>query len=119
MVAWGLNGNGQATVPAGLSDVAAISAGLYHSAALRTDGTVVVWGDNEYGQTNVPAGLTGVKAIATGDRHTIALKTDGTAVAWGTDFMGPDASGICDVIDVVAVAAAASHSTFLKSDRTV
>src|SRR5450756_552750 len=46
VVAWGDNTSGQITVPAGLSGVAAIAAGLYHSLALRSDGTVVAWGDN-------------------------------------------------------------------------
>jgi PKD repeat protein len=34
VVAWGWNGNGQTSVPAGLTDVVAISGGRYHSLAL-------------------------------------------------------------------------------------
>ena len=41
VVAWGDNGEGQADVPAGLTDVIAIAAGLSHSVALKSDGTVV------------------------------------------------------------------------------
>ena len=66
VVAWGRNDWGQATVPAGLSDVTAIAAGYDHSLALKSDGTVVAWGRNDYGQSNVPAGLSGVTAIAAG-----------------------------------------------------
>ncbi len=35
VVAWGYNGNGQTTVPAGLSGVVAIAAGEYHTVALK------------------------------------------------------------------------------------
>ena len=92
--AWGAgktnNGNfleyGQSIIPTGLSGVTAITAGDYHTVALKADGTVVAWGGNNLGQTNVPAGLNGVTAISAGlgSRHTIALKSDGTVVAWGS-----------------------------------
>ena len=80
VVAWGYNGNGQRTVPAGLSGVTAIAAGGSHTVALKNDGTVVAWGYNDKGQTTVPAGLSGVTAIAAGGFHTVALRA-GIAVA--------------------------------------
>ena len=63
VVAWGRNDWGQSSVPAGLSDVKAISTNYLHSLALKNDGTVVAWGRNDYGQSNVPAGLSGDTAI--------------------------------------------------------
>ncbi|MCX6874715.1 MAG: immunoglobulin domain-containing protein [Verrucomicrobia bacterium] len=92
VVAWGAgmtNTNvepeyGQLIAPAGLSGVTtSVAAGLYHTVALKNDGTVVAWGRNTSGQTTVPGGLSGVIAIATGAWHTLALKDDGTVVAWG------------------------------------
>ena len=74
VVAWGDNGNGQTTVPAGLGGVVAIAAGEYHTVALKQDGTVVAWGKYSSGQTTVPAGLSGVVAIAAGQYHTVVLK---------------------------------------------
>ena len=72
--AWGNNDYGQTDVPvAAQSGVTAITAGEYHTVALKNDGTVVVWGYNVYGQTTVPAGLSGVTAIAAGFGHTVAL----------------------------------------------
>ena len=60
----------------------AITAGDLHSAALCSNGTVVVWGDYTFGQTNVPPGLSNVVAIAAGDFHTLAPLLNGTIVAW-------------------------------------
>ena len=88
VVAWGYNGYGQTTVPAGLSGVSAIAAGEYHTVAVKADGSVVAWGYNGYGQTTVPAGLSGVTAIAAGDYHTVALKANGSVVAWGRNSEG-------------------------------
>ena len=88
VVAWGLNDDGQTSVPVGLSGVTAIAAGRFHTVALKNDGTVVAWGSNSDGQTSVPVGLSGVTAIAGGYGHTVALKNDGTVVAWGRNDYG-------------------------------
>src|SRR6185295_13052307 len=60
IIAWGDNPFGQTTIPPGLSDVTAISAGGTHTVALKADGTVVAWGENTSGQATVPANLAGV-----------------------------------------------------------
>lgn len=72
VVGWGDNFAQQATTPAGLTDVKAISAGYGHSLALKGDGTVVGWGANDFGQTTIPAGLAEVTAIAAGTYHSLA-----------------------------------------------
>lgn len=82
VVAWGENDHRQA-VPPKLFGVVAVAGGIYHSLALKYDGTVVAWGGNDDGQATVPAGLSGVVAIAAGEKHSLALKADGTVVAWG------------------------------------
>ena len=67
----------------------AIAGGLFHSIALRADGTVVAWGagantsvyaGDEWGQSVVPVGLTNVAAIAGGYGHSIALFNNGSPV---------------------------------------
>ncbi|HWY31982.1 MAG TPA: hypothetical protein VNX46_14575 [Candidatus Acidoferrum sp.] len=88
VVAWGDNSMGQTNVPAGLSEVMAISAGAFHNLALKSDGTVVAWGANGAGQSTVPAGLGNVVGVAAGERHSLALKSDGTIMAWGDNSYG-------------------------------
>ncbi|MCX6924577.1 MAG: immunoglobulin domain-containing protein [Verrucomicrobia bacterium] len=106
------------TLPAGLSDVIAISAGGDHDLALKTDGTVVAWGENTFGQSTVPAGLNNVIAVAAGGYHNLALKTDGTVVAWGFNDEGQAAVPI-GLSNVIAIAAPGLRSLALKSDGTV
>jgi len=165
---WGYNGYGQlgngtttnsstpvpvcATPPAicpgsGLSGMTAIAAGLDHSLALKSDGTVWAWGYNAYGQLgdgttinrHTPvqvSGLSGVTAIAAGWAHSLAVKSDGTAWAWGYNGYGQlgDSTTInrltpvqvCDTTcpgplsGVTAIAAGQYHSLAVKSsDGTV
>ena len=118
VVAWGNNVGGQTRVPAGLTGVVAIAAGVYYTVALKADGTVVAWGKNNYGQTDVPAGLTGVEAIAAGDYHTAALKADGTIVAWG-DNGGGQTDVPAGLTGVEAIAAGKYHTVALKANGTV
>jgi len=66
-------------LPTGLSNVVTIAAGVNHSLALKSDGTVVAWGS----QTTVPVGLSNVVDIAAGADHNLALRSDGTVVTWG------------------------------------
>ncbi len=88
LVARGLNTYGQSAVPTNLSGVVAITAGYYHSLALKGDGTVVAWGYNEFGQSTVPTNLSGVVAIGANYTPSFALKQDGIVVGWGNNASG-------------------------------
>src|SRR6516225_1323573 len=77
LLAWGDQHFGKCTIPTGLSNVVAASAGGEISSVLQSDGTVLVWGYSLNGQTNVPTDLSGVMAIAAGGYHTLALKSNG------------------------------------------
>ena len=96
VIAWGRNNYGQClgtsivngvvsritTTPTGapvqisgqvLTAVSTISAGDYHTVALK-DGGVIAWGDNFYGQLNIPAfANTGVSAISIDGVRTVVL----------------------------------------------
>ena len=85
VAAWGYNGNGQTTVPDGLTNVVAIAAGGYanpgmrgsgFSLALKSDGTVVGWGWWKDKAGIVPAGLTDVVAISAADAAWVAITTN-------------------------------------------
>ncbi len=99
---WGLNTNGQCNVPLNLGPVIAVSAGNYHTLALRADGTVAAWGQNSSAQCDVPAGLSNVIAVAAGAYHSVALKSDGTVVAWGNSSYGTVPAGLTGVIEISA-----------------
>jgi alpha-tubulin suppressor-like RCC1 family protein len=49
-----LNDDGQATIPEGIGAVKQLSAGGYHTCAIKTDDTPVCWGGNDTGQTDMP-----------------------------------------------------------------
>ncbi|MBS0658888.1 MAG: choice-of-anchor D domain-containing protein [Verrucomicrobia bacterium] len=122
LAAWGANTNGQlgfmtsddlaepgavqmTGTPLSGRAIAALSAGVAHSLALCSDGTLVAWGLNSRGQVgdgstlqrNFPVAVAtvgtplagrSVVAVASGGYHNLALCADGTLVAWGLNVYG-------------------------------
>lgn len=87
--------------------VIAMAAGIYHSLALCSDGTVAAWGRNNYGQlgdntltqrnlpvaVNTASGVSAlfskkVVAIAAAENNSLALCSDGTVATWGRNDYG-------------------------------
>ena len=109
---WGGNGNGQLgdnTITHRSSPVQTVSGGtnwkqvacgLYHTAAIKTDGTLWLWGGNTNGQigdntaigrsspVQTVSGGTNWKQVSCGFYHTAAIKTDGTLWLWGRNVFG-------------------------------
>ena len=77
-----------------------VNAGGFHTAAIKTDGTLWIWGNNTSGSlgnastTNVStpvttfAGGNNWKQVSAGNLHTAAIKTDGTLWTWGSGDSG-------------------------------
>jgi alpha-tubulin suppressor-like RCC1 family protein len=77
-----------------------VSCGRFHTAALKTDGTLWTWGSGDYGilgnaavtDRSTPvttfAGGTNWKQVSSGQFHTAAIKTDGTLWSWGQPLFG-------------------------------
>lgn len=101
-----------------LTNIIAVSAGMNHSLALKSDHTVVAWGWDGDGKAAVPPDLTDVTAISAGRVHNLALRRDGTVIAWGNSSRGTTAVPV-NLSNVVAVAAGDQHSYAVKADGTV
>jgi hypothetical protein len=89
-----------------------VGAGLYHSLALRDNGTLFAWGLNSSGQTNIPGNITNTIAGAGGGSHNLALQADNTFSGWGFNFYG-QATPPLSASNVVSFAAGGSHSLAL------
>ncbi|MCL1908511.1 MAG: Ig-like domain-containing protein [Holophagaceae bacterium] len=112
---WGINsygqlGNGTSNfttypVPTRVgaeNDWAAVSAGVRHTVAVKTDGSLWAWGYNSYGQLGDGTSSIGTDkyeptriglandwvAVSAGNTHTTALKTNGSLWAWGYNGSG-------------------------------
>jgi len=110
--AWGFNQCGQlgdntvvsrlspVSVVGGFCDWSQISGGLYHSLAVRTNGTAWAWGLGTCGRlgdnstvaksspVSVIGGFTDWCQISAGWQHSLAIRTNGTAWAWGRPSLG-------------------------------
>ena len=127
VVGWGYNGEGQTTVPSGLSNVVAIAAWgeqwSGYSLALTAEGRVVGWGmryngSNSWVSITVPSGLSNVVGVATGGDHSLALTAEGRVVGWDYNGSGQtDAPGWLS--NVVAIAAGYAQSLALTAEGQV
>jgi alpha-tubulin suppressor-like RCC1 family protein len=119
-----------------LAGIRAVAAGMYHTVALKSDGTVWSCGWNLSGQlgdgtttsrtTPVqvlgPSGtgvLRNVQAVAGGYGHTLALKTDGTVWAWGWNETGRLGDGTTLTRHAAVQVVGPGGSGFLNEVRAV
>ena len=123
---WGDNGYGElgdgttdrSPVPVQVSGQAtgwaAVTAGIYHTCAVKTDHTLWCWGDNASGQLGdgtttlqpspVPVQVSGQAtdwaAVSAGGGYTCAVKIDGTVWCWGSNGYGQLGDGTTTVSPV-------------------
>jgi alpha-tubulin suppressor-like RCC1 family protein len=109
---WGHNGNGQLGVNditnrsspvqtvAGGTNWKQVAGGYFHTASIKTDGTLWTWGKNYSGELGINdithrsspvqtvAGGTNWKQVAGAQSFTCAIKADGTLWLWGSNLVG-------------------------------
>jgi alpha-tubulin suppressor-like RCC1 family protein len=121
-----------------------IAAGLYHSLALKDDGSLWTFGSNVYGQLGRTTDLgaqeanptptqvmTGARSVAAGNGHSLVLKANGSLWTFGSNYFGElgrtidGGSSVTDptptqvMTGVSAIAAGALHSLVLRSDGSL
>jgi len=123
-----------------LTGFVSVSAGDYHTLALKGDGTVWAWGDNSYGKLGdgtttsryTPMqvqGLDHIIAVSAGNSHSVALKDDGSVWGWGYNGYGQLGVGtynnytspVClgTIRDVIEISCGSNFTVALKADGTV
>jgi hypothetical protein len=117
LVGWGYDISGQASSPAELGPVAALSGGSSFSLALRPAGTVWGWGFHHESRLPAPL-LSDVVAISAGERHSMALHRGGTVSIWGGNLRG-ERNMPSGLTNIIAISAGGYHSLALRSDGTV
>ncbi|WP_174590647.1 RCC1 domain-containing protein [Methanocella conradii] len=135
-----ITSNALTPVEVPISNVTAISSGIFFSLALKDDGTVWAWGRNVDGQLGdgttedsltpimIP-GLRDIVAISGGETASMALKKDGTVWAWGYSIgsfgnVDTDAKEYLTPIqvsisNVTAISFSGLHALALKDDDTL
>ena len=140
----GLLGNGPtegsniySNIPMKIMDnVATVSLGTVHSAAITTDGGLYTWGSNDAGQlgngttedSNFPIKIMdNVAAVSLGSSHSAAITTDGSLYTWGFNNEGQLGNGTRNnkhtpvkIMDnVVAVSLGNYHSAAITTDGSL
>jgi alpha-tubulin suppressor-like RCC1 family protein len=151
---WGRNTNGYlgtndtntrctpVTTFAGGTNWKQVFCGYFHTAAIKTDGTLWTWGRNNQGHlgdnTSIDrstpvttfAGGTNWKQVAGGQQYTAAIKTDGTLWTWGPNNLGQLGDNTivnrCTPVTTFAggtnwkqVAGGVTHTAAIKTDGTL
>lgn len=122
---------------AGCNDAVRMSAGAFHTCAVRESGTAVCWGRNIDGAlgdgtiidrsvaTPVRT-LVGITELAAGGNHTCARAAGGSVACWGSNLQGQIGDGtntrrtspvtIGSLSSVVSVAAGDQHTCVARND---
>ena len=117
-----------------------VSLGFFHSAAIKTDGTLWLWGASGYGvlgnnstidrssPVQTVSATANWKQVSLGCRHSAAIKTDGTLWLWGANGLLGDntLSGRSSPVQTASsgnnwkqVSLGRSHSAAVKTDGTL
>lgn len=110
---WGDDTNGQSTVPGGLLNTRAVSAGTQFSCAI-SDVAAECWGLNDKGQLNAPASFENAKTISSGFAHSCVLDNHGVT-CWGSNDQG-QLTGQPALLGPIDVKAGGYHTCALDTE---
>jgi len=113
-----------------LDDVVSVSAGVSHSLAVRSDGSLWAWGSGRIGDGTTDSHLAPVRimdnvvAVSAGLNHSLAIRADGSLYAWGNNNLGQLGTGNTTFYsspvriknNVIAILAGNSRSLAITSD---
>ncbi len=143
---WGNGGQGQlgtgntANQPSptrevtGANDWHTVSIGIYHSCAIKTDGSLWCWGQDTSSVKSSPtrhaSPTTDWDNLSAGGSHNCAVKKDGSLWCWGTGAQGILGTGnnsnqynpareITNANDWHSVSAGSSHTCAIKNDHSL
>jgi len=112
----------------GISTATAIAAGVDHTCAVLSDGTVKCWGSNTYGQlgglsdsSSTPVAVSGIStatAVAAGYQHTCVVLSDGTVTCWGQNKVAQLGNGTKSTFSTPVTAGATVNAVVLTSSDT-
>lgn len=128
-----------APVKIGTQKYSSVSAGIWHSSAISTSGTLYAWGQNSSGQlgNNNTVDVTAPVLIGTannwsqvagGATHTVGLRNDGTLWSWGANDQGQLGTGGVATLEPLqigtgsnwkAISSGIAHSFGLQTDDTL
>ena len=118
-----------------MENVAAVSLGAWHSAAITKDGSLYMWGENSDGQlgngttnnlTRPQRIAVNVQSVELYGSYTTAISKDGGLYTWGYNLNGRLGNGTTTnsytpikIMSNVVSSAGGSHTIALKKDGTV
>ncbi len=115
LIAWGLNNEGQATIPESVKNktILNIETGNVSSFAILSDNTVVSWGG--YLATSMPTNLTNVSKLAIGYSIGLAL-VNNSIIGWGYYYLNLPIELNSNIIDIATPkGGSGKHSLALTS----
>ena len=112
-------GGAPGEVPAPSSTFKTVTAGLYHSCAVRSDDTITCWGYNRHARYDAPSGT--FKTVDAGNVYSCGLRTDDTITCWRGNIPVGQSDGPPDAPSGTfkTVAVGGGHACGLRSDDTI